>query len=256
MPRPKKKAAQKSVTKITKFATQPDINSIDPLRVESLETFKKLPKTTRRKAKDKALANLPKKKEGKPTEYCKEFCHLAYIATSEGGMTNPAIARMLDCSVNVLNEWRRRHPKFDEALTSGRDFWNSDQAENSLIKRVLGYTTHETTYEPKVTKAGKIVMEKDGITPQLVMTKRTEKHLPPETKAISMWLYNRQPDRWRRMKYVEMTGKDGSNLFPSLSDTELDAKIRLALKLQEQQMIADNGDETVTYEYDNDDTDG
>ena len=35
---------------------------------------------------------------------------------------------------------------------------------------------------------------------ELVMTKKFKKHLPPDTKAILHWLFNRLPGMWRAVQ--------------------------------------------------------
>lgn len=58
--------------------------------------------------------------------------------------------------------------------------------EDALYRRACGYTYSEDTWEL--------------VEGQLVITKQVVKHVPPDTKAILAWLYNRQPNRWRAMQ--------------------------------------------------------
>jgi len=60
-------------------------------------------------------------------------------------------------------------------------------------------------------------------------------------KACDIWLCNRQPERWRKLKHVELTGRDGANLFPTLSDKELDQRIAAKLIEIDEQTESDKG---------------
>lgn len=67
-----------------------------------------------------------------------------------------------------------------------------DQVEKALFDRALGYT------EP-VTKA---FVDKDGGEHQI----EQDMHVPPDVKAINMWLMNRRPADWRNRVEVEVKG--------------------------------------------------
>lgn len=58
--------------------------------------------------------------------------------------------------------------------------------EDALYRRAVGYNYEEKTYE---------LVEGD-----VRLTKITEKHMPPDTKAIMQWLFNRRPEVWRAIQ--------------------------------------------------------
>lgn len=47
----------------------------------------------------------------------------------------------------------------------------------------------------------------------------------PDTVAVIFTLTNGDPTRWRNRQTTEVTGKDGKDLFKTLSDEELDKQI-------------------------------
>ena len=43
----------------------------------------------------------------------------------------------------------------------------------------------------------------------MVITKKVTKHVVPDAKGCMDWLCNRAPDRWKKVKHVEITGAAG-----------------------------------------------
>ena len=62
----------------------------------------------------------------------------------------------------------------------------NSSVEGALLKRATGYTYTEKTWEL--------------IEGELRISKVTEKHVPPDVKAILSWLYNRLPGQWRAVQ--------------------------------------------------------
>ena len=58
--------------------------------------------------------------------------------------------------------------------------------EDALYRRAVGYDYWEEIWEL--------------VEGEVIMTKKIKKHLPPDTKAIMQWLYNRMPNQWRAMQ--------------------------------------------------------
>jgi len=108
-------------------------------------------------------------------------------------MTEAQAAKKLGVSVATFETYKNRYPEFLAAIKRGKapvDF----EVENALLKRALGYEAddiHVSNYMGDVT-----------ITP-------IKKVYPPDVTAAIFWLKNRQPARWRDVKGVELTGKDG-----------------------------------------------
>lgn len=58
--------------------------------------------------------------------------------------------------------------------------------EDALYRRAVGYDYWEEVWEL--------------VEGEVILTKKYKKHLPPDTKAIMQWLYNRLPNQWRAMQ--------------------------------------------------------
>ena len=126
-------------------------------------------------------------------------------ALAQGGATDPEIADDLGVDVATVYRWRHAHPEFCEATRLGKEA-SDERVERSLYHRSIGYSH----------AAVKIFMPAGAKEP--VYAPYTE-HFPPDTAAASLWLRNRQPDKWRDKLDHELTGKDGAPLVPVLNVT-------------------------------------
>jgi len=128
---------------------------------------------------------------GRPTLYRPELCELARRLALLG-LTETEMAEAFNIDVGTLIEWKARHKEFREAIERGGVHADAHMAE-SLYHRGLGYR-HE---------AVKIFMPAGAAAP--VYAPYTQ-HCPPDTQAMSLWLRNRQPAKWRDRQQVDMTG--------------------------------------------------
>lgn len=149
--------------------------------------------------------NSKKNPVGRPTDYEERFNDMAYVACVEGGFTDLKLAKLFDVSEVTINAWKKAYPEFLKSLKKGKDLFDTEVAEKSLMKRVKGYTYTETTRKPCTVK------DKDGeiISSGMKITKQVKKHVPSDTTSIIFFLKNRAPGRWRDSKNIEYTGKDG-----------------------------------------------
>lgn len=136
---------------------------------------------------------------GQPSKFKEEYIHQAYIACKEGGFTDPKLAKLFDVATQTIVTWRKNHLEFGAAVRKGKDEYDCENVEKALNKRATGFRYTETTKE--------LV---DGV---LIVTKKVSKKVTPDTKACEIWLCNRNPKRWRKLKHVELTGKDGESLM-------------------------------------------
>ena len=147
------------------------------------------------------IVDTDESKTGPKPKYQEDFARQAYVACKEGGFTDIKLAALFNVSKSLINNWKKDHPKFYDALKKGKDEYDCEKVEAALNKRAVGFRFTETTRE---------LDDKKSV---MVITKKVSKFIPPDTKAAEFWLCNRNPDRWKKLKHVELTGKGGSNLM-------------------------------------------
>nr|WLJ25822.1 MAG: terminase small subunit [Firmicutes phage HS10] len=92
---------------------------------------------------------------------------------------------------STFYEWKKSYSEISEALKRGKEVID-DEAEEALIKAMIGYYAEETRT---------IIQVVDG-----KETKRIEKinrYYPPNVTAIIFWLKNRRPQKWRDIKAID-----------------------------------------------------
>ena len=139
-------------------------------------------------------------------KYREDFPKLVEIHLRKG-LTEAQVAKKLGISVSTFEVYKNKHPEFLEAVKKGKapvDF----EVENALLKRALGYT-----YEEKHTVT-KIQGKGDKAEATVAEVKKTVKHIASDPTAAIFWLKNRDPERWRDNKAVEVTGRNGKDLIP------------------------------------------
>lgn len=102
------------------------------------------------------------------------------------GLTDEQIAKNIGASVSTLNNWKIKYVEILESLKRGKEVVDR-QVENALLKRALGYTYEEITYE-------------GGIE-----TKRVVKEVVPDTTAQIFWLKNRKRETWTDRQNIEIS---------------------------------------------------
>lgn len=105
------------------------------------------------------------------------------------GLVDEQIAENIGIRAGTLYDWKNRFPDISEALKKGKEVVDR-QVENALLKRALGYTYAEITYE-------------NG-----VETKRVIKEVVPDTTAQIFWLKNRKPKIWRDKREISTDDND------------------------------------------------
>ena len=102
------------------------------------------------------------------------------------GLTDEQIAKNIGISRSTLNAWKDRYSDISDTLKRGKDVVDR-QVENALLKRALGYTYEEITYEGGVE------------------TKRVVKEVVPDTTAQIFWLKNRKREAWADRQNIELS---------------------------------------------------
>ena len=121
--------------------------------------------------------------DGRASKYRKSFDDLAFKYTLLGA-TDKEMADFFGISEKTINTWKQKHPEFLQSITRWKDSADSNVAER-LYQKAMGYEHDEEKifqYEGKPVRVATI------------------KHYPPDTQAASLWLRNRQPEKWRDLK--------------------------------------------------------
>ena len=117
---------------------------------------------------------------GRPTTFKEEYIEQVYKLCLLGA-TDVEMSDFFGCSKSTFNLWKKKQPKFSDSIHRGKLISDAEVAEK-LREKALGYShkdMHVSSYEGNIT-----------LTP-------ITKHYAPDTQAASLWLRNRQPDKWR-----------------------------------------------------------
>lgn len=129
--------------------------------------------------------NLPVKKKrgrGQPTKYREEFNEMAYELCKWGGLDDKKLAKVFKVTEDCITKWKHRHPEFLLSLKKGKVEYDTDNVENALLQRALGYQHPEIQF----------FSHNGVVTDERVTTKQ----YPPETGACIKWLMNRRGKDW------------------------------------------------------------
>ncbi len=127
------------------------------------------------------------KKNGRPSKFNDKIqAQIKFLA--EKGFIDDEIAISLGITQQTLNNWKKEHPKFFEALKDWK-LTADRRVERSLYEKACGYSMPDTkfaTHEGQITDSVKYT-----------------KHIAPSDTAIIFWLKNRQPEKWRDKTEVD-----------------------------------------------------
>lgn len=136
--------------------------------------------------------------------YKPEYDDQAFSICSKLGAKEVDLAEIFGVAVLTIRDWRRRYKTFHDAVVTGRDIYDNEVVETTLLHRAIGFEYDEVTTEEIVLtrKNGK-----ETVRLPAKKTKTTKRYLPGEISAIFFWLQNRNPDRWKNVKYMQLSGK-------------------------------------------------
>ncbi len=123
---------------------------------------------------------------GRDTKYKKEYAEQTRKLCLLG-LTDVEIADFFGVCEKTINNWKKKHSDFLQSITHGKMLADAEVAEK-LRERALGYS-HEAV--------------KVFNTPNGTIEHKYTEHYPPDTQAAAIWLYNRQPSKWKRQPVVE-----------------------------------------------------
>ena len=124
---------------------------------------------------------------------------------AEDGLIDAQIAHNVGITTKTLYEWKNKYSSICDALKEGKRVIDLE-VENALLKRARGY--QEEIESVKVLSDGSIIRFKEILLHE------------PSTTAQIFWLKNRQPEKWRDRKVVEITGTIDS-FFDDDDDDEI-----------------------------------
>jgi len=135
-----------------------------------------------------------KNKGGRPVKYKASFNESAQNVCTVFGADDNKLAEFFKVTQRTIDRWKNKYLEFCLSIKTGKDIYDTNKVEVSLLERANGYEHEE---EKVFCHNGEIV------------THKQIKHYPPEVTAAIFWLKNRHPDRWRDIKAMELTGKGG-----------------------------------------------
>jgi hypothetical protein len=127
-----------------------------------------------------------RRRTGRPTafkpEYVDQVRKLCLL-----GATDAELADFFGVALSTLNNWKRSHPEFLDALKQGKIQADATVTER-LYRRALGYSHKAVKIltVPRGANMGSDVVEHPYI-----------ERYPPDTTACIFWLKNRRPKDWR-----------------------------------------------------------
>lgn len=142
---------------------------------------------------------MSKKKVGRKTKY---YTHVEpRLIEVEGwardGLIDEQIAKNLGVAYSTFKTYINKYPALSASLKKGKEVIDRE-VENALLKRALGYTYEEITYERFYNEE----TEEFELIPVKTITKQER----PDTTAQIFWLKNRKPAEWRDKQEIEHSG--------------------------------------------------
>lgn len=132
--------------------------------------------------------------KGKYEEWLRPDGLLRLKGWARDGLSDEQIVKNMGINVSTLYTWKNKYNEINEALKKNKDVADRE-VENALYKSAQGYDVTETVEERRFNK-------KTGEY-EMVVTKKTVRHIPPSNTAQIFWLKNRKPEEWREKREVE-----------------------------------------------------
>ena len=130
---------------------------------------------------------------GRPTEYRDAYADLARKLCLLLGATDRDLADFFDVDERTINRWKKVHPEFCQSIREGKLIADTNVVSR-LYDRAVGMSivkTHFSTYQGDVTAVEYL------------------EQIPPDVKAQSLWLRNRQGDHWKEV-FARADGDGGA----------------------------------------------
>ncbi|WP_077920398.1 hypothetical protein [Spirosoma sp. 209] len=134
---------------------------------------------------------------GRPSKYKEEYAEQAYKLCLLGA-TDEELADFFGVHKDTIYAWRAAHQEFSDSIKAGKISADMNVV-NGLYNKAIGAEWEEE--QAFKVKRGQFEEEIE-----IVKVKRVA---PPDFQAISLWLRNRQPTKWRDKVDHEHSGPDG-----------------------------------------------
>lgn len=131
------------------------------------------------------------------------------------GATDKDLAEMFDVSVRTINQWKKEHPSFKDAMNRGKIVADANVAD-SLYNRAVGVSV----------KLQKAFVDKNGVEHKITV----KEEIPGDVNAQRFWLNNRRPKEWREKHSVDVD-------FSNMTDEQLDHIIDNLIQKQNAEAI-------------------
>lgn len=129
------------------------------------------------------------------SKYKEEYNEQAYKLTLLG-MKDTDLAKYFEVTEKTINNWKNAHPTFLQSIKKGKEESDFDVVK-SLRHRAIGYEYEEVREES--------FSIGEGTGSKTIITK---KHQPADVAAAMAWLYNRQPQYWKRNREEKTVQND------------------------------------------------
>lgn len=130
---------------------------------------------------------------GRPTDFKPEYSDQVEVLCALGA-TDDQLATFFGKTEQTINNWKKAHPEFFEAIKRGK-LKTDTKVADSLLQRALGaewIEQKEVKLKTVEYENGKKVHEEERV--EIVDLKKAA---PPDTTAGIFWLKNRRPGEWR-----------------------------------------------------------
>lgn len=144
------------------------------------------------------------------------------IYLAEKGCIDEEICKALGISEASYYKYKKEHKDFEDGIQEARFKVNLD-IEAALFKRAIGYEVEEQEVIANVTKTGEKVSK----------VKKTKKHIPGDTKLLTLLLKNRMPEKYRNIDKQEIELNGNLNHTISLKDLSDEELLNELQKLEE-----------------------
>jgi hypothetical protein len=121
-------------------------------------------------------------KVGRPSDYDPKIHPQIVAKLAAEGKIVAEMSEIIGIDDATFYRWQNAYPEFCEAVKAGKA-QPDDEIEEALYRRAKGFTYKEKS--PLGTH---------------------EKVALPDTKAITFWLKNRRPEKWRDREEIALTG--------------------------------------------------